>query len=499
MVYEADRQRTLLFGGFLENNQYCNETWEFDGQAWRRLDIASPPADSGYALAYDIYRGVAILHGGRNRETWEFDAMKWNQVRCEHRPPMIGGGAMAYDPNRRVTVLFGGEMLPTRDSLLPVLINETWQYDGYDWTNLDLRGPSPRKYHQMAYDSARERFVVFGGFDGKPLNDTWELRSADWRPIETRESPSPRRGFALTYDPIHRQVLLFGGFPGGDELWAFDGTQWSRIMAVHSPPYREGAGLVFIPTTCRVLLFSGLSTRLLNDSWEFVWPTTQAALPLPPPPAHEPTEVETAASARPWRPPREQIIPPVLEPPSLGPENDLLEITTPSALTERPKPAPTPPALAERPIPKATTESSQAPSKSATKRPVPADLLDLADLHFEDMAIPSSTLTPKRAFSLSGSLVNSGKKDASCWVEIWLSFQRDQYVRAHLLCPSVHVQVKAGQSVDLSRWRPVPYTGVPPGRYHIAFEVDRFNEVAEQNEDNNVSILSPVYTIPPAE
>jgi len=52
MVYATDRQRTLLFGGFLENGEYCNETWEYDGRTWKQLDIASPPANP---LGIDAY------------------------------------------------------------------------------------------------------------------------------------------------------------------------------------------------------------------------------------------------------------------------------------------------------------------------------------------------------------------------------------------------------------------------------------------------------------
>lgn len=499
MVYETDRQRVLLFGGFLENSQYCNETWEFDGQLWKRLNILSPSPDPGYALAYDSYRGVAILYGGSHRETWEFDGAQWNRVRCERRPPIISGGAMTYDPNRRVTVLFGGEMVPTRESVLPTLTDETWEYDGYGWTKRDVRGPSPRKYHQMVYDSARERFVVFGGFDKKPLNDTWELRLEGWRQVETATAPPARRGLALTYDPINRQTLLFGGFPGGDELWSFDGAQWSRIMAIHSPPYREGTGLVFLPTSRRVLVFGGLSTRLLNDSWVFVRPTPQPALALPPAPATPPEQLvlETFSPPIPWHPPREQIIPPILEPPSVGPESDLAgRTTTRPTVAERPvSPTPRPVAAERPPLP---TSSTSVVRPKPTAQSVPPAIRGLAELHFKDVTVSPTTLTPNRALSLTGYLVNSGKIDATFWVEIWISADHKEYVRKHLLCQSWRVQVKSGQSYDLSQWHPVVYAGIPSGRVYIALEADRLGEVAEQDEANNVYMFDPVYTVSPA-
>jgi len=499
MVYETDRQQTLLFGGFLENGQYCSETWEFDGRKWKQINVPCPPADPGYALAYDSFRGVAILFGGRHRETWEFDGAQWNRVRCEQRPPMIAAGAMAYDPNRHVTILFGGETLPTRETILPVLSNETWQYDGYDWTKVEINGPTPRKYHQMVYDSARERFVLFGGFDGKPLNDTWELRTQGWRQVETTVAPSARRGSALAYDPVNRQTLLFGGFPGGDELWSFDGAQWARIMAIHSPPYREGAGMVFMPTTGRVLVFGGLATRLLNDCWVFARPQPPVTLALPPPPPTPPSEaLALAAASRPTsqRPPREQIVPPILEPPSAGKESDLAE---PSPRLPRVQPASpgTRVSAVERPEP--TPKPSPAPRPQATPRPVPPALRGLADLSFQEVRITPTTLAPNHPLSVAGYLVNGGKRDVACWVEVWISADHEQYVRKRLLCASARVEVKSGQSYDLSGWRPVVYGGIPAGRVWLAVEVDRVNEVREQDETNNVLMLDPVYTVLPAD
>jgi hypothetical protein len=37
----------------------------------------------------------------------------------------------------------------------------------------------------MAYDPARSRIVVFGGYDGRNnLNDTWEFDGASWSRVE---------------------------------------------------------------------------------------------------------------------------------------------------------------------------------------------------------------------------------------------------------------------------------------------------------------------------
>lgn len=53
-----------------------------------------------------------------------------------------------------------------------------------DWTerNKGKLSPSARSFHAMAYDSIRQRTVLFGGTDYSvgPLSDTWEWDGANW-------------------------------------------------------------------------------------------------------------------------------------------------------------------------------------------------------------------------------------------------------------------------------------------------------------------------------
>ncbi|HIE72090.1 MAG TPA: hypothetical protein EYP98_19025 [Planctomycetes bacterium] len=45
----------------------------------------------------------------------------------------------------------------------------------------------------MAYDSARGKVVMFGGWNGSShLNDTWEYDGTEWHPIR-RRGDQPRR------------------------------------------------------------------------------------------------------------------------------------------------------------------------------------------------------------------------------------------------------------------------------------------------------------------
>src|SRR5438874_3914689 len=62
------------------------------------------------------------------------------------------------------------------------LFGDTWEWDGTDWIQkTPATSPPPRECHAMAYDSTRERVVLFGGTDGSGfLGDTWEWDGTDW-------------------------------------------------------------------------------------------------------------------------------------------------------------------------------------------------------------------------------------------------------------------------------------------------------------------------------
>lgn len=45
----------------------------------------------------------------------------------------------------------------------PTLVNDTWEWDGQSWTQVEADGPSPRSDHVMAFDSIRNRTILFGG------------------------------------------------------------------------------------------------------------------------------------------------------------------------------------------------------------------------------------------------------------------------------------------------------------------------------------------------
>ena len=204
-----------------------SDTWEWDGSAWTDVTPAGanaqPPARTFHALAYDSARGRVVLFGAFDSsfnflsDTWVWDGTAWTDVTpggANASPSARFGHVLAYDSARGRVVLFGGQ-----DSSLNEL-SDTWEWDGSAWTDVTPAGanasPSARTFPALAYDSARERVVLFGGQDSSDneLSDTWEWDGSAWTdvtPAGANASPPARFDHALAYDSARGRVVLFGG------------------------------------------------------------------------------------------------------------------------------------------------------------------------------------------------------------------------------------------------------------------------------------------------
>jgi hypothetical protein len=288
MTFDEQSGRVVLFGGKDANNGLCGDVWEWDGTDW--LDLtpvrAAPLPRIGAAMAFDGQRGQVVLFGG-NRflgqqfqvfgDTWVYDGSRW-------RWPVLAGpspdpryyAAMAYDCHNRRVLLFGGQLgdpYSFSDS------DQTWSWDGQDWELLlPPTSPPPRDSFAMAYDSGRERLVLFGGDGGRIVySDTWEWDGTTWTQVEPAANhPSERFGPAMAYDEHRGRTVLFGG--ASPELvvlpdtWEWDGTDWTLANAgtMHLWP-RVGHVLVYDSARERVVLFGGSNYPgpQLNDTWEW--------------------------------------------------------------------------------------------------------------------------------------------------------------------------------------------------------------------------------------
>jgi hypothetical protein len=179
MAYDSVRQRVVLFGGSnaLGSIRF-NDTWEWDGAEWTQIADTGPPRRR-HGMAFESSRECLVLFGGEGGSvdlfnTWEWSDMMW--AKRQDMGPRIGvTPRMAYAGNH--TVLFGGGE--------PNAAGHTWEWDGRLWTQRQNMGPPTRNFHDLAYDSDRDRVLLFGGrgemrtaqnqSQTVPLGDTWEL------------------------------------------------------------------------------------------------------------------------------------------------------------------------------------------------------------------------------------------------------------------------------------------------------------------------------------
>jgi hypothetical protein len=125
-----------------------------------RLQIAAPTAVRGMQAVYDSARNVTVLFGGVDQqarildETWEFDGNNWKKVNPSAKPPPRFWQGMAYDGDRKVVVMFGGNK-----NFDGHLFSDTWEYDGKTWKQIDTPNRPPDRGDQpgFAYDSCRKR------------------------------------------------------------------------------------------------------------------------------------------------------------------------------------------------------------------------------------------------------------------------------------------------------------------------------------------------------
>jgi hypothetical protein len=97
-------------------------------------------------------------------DTWEYNGSVWTRVADTGPEPRMGCG-LVY--NGKTMLLFGGKNNGT-------FFKNTWEWDGKHWTQRQDIGPAARAFAAMAYDSTRQRAVLFGGAGPGLFGDTWE-------------------------------------------------------------------------------------------------------------------------------------------------------------------------------------------------------------------------------------------------------------------------------------------------------------------------------------
>jgi Dockerin type I domain len=285
---------------------------------WQQISFVSrpptPPVRDGGANTYDEARSVVVLFGGRNYEyvngnwvfsqlgdTWTWDGKTWTEKHPAHSPPARVWTDMAYNPAIGKTILFGGQTCS--GGLCSVWLNDTWAWDGNDWTQLTpATAPPPRNSTSLTYDPALQQLVLFGGITSCCpavfAGDTWLFDGTNWTQATPANSPSARYGdnSLMTYVPANNGIILFGGRDSSgqkDDTWLWDGTNWSQLTPSTSPPASFDPTIVYYPPTSTAVLY-----LYEGDTWTWNGSNWARANVVSPPPRYGSVYVYDAAIAK---------------------------------------------------------------------------------------------------------------------------------------------------------------------------------------------------------
>jgi galactose oxidase-like protein/Kelch motif protein len=311
LVLDTARDRLIAFGG---DPGPQNDVWVFPlpaGPGWTKLEtVGTPPARRyGASAVYDPIGDRMILLGGYTG-SWPGDLWQlslsgdptWTQLSPNGQsPPARQDAATIYDPVGKQMIVFGGATTASDFK------NDAWALSldtpGRErWSRLTPSGtpPTPRDLMGVAYDSQRQRMILFGGWDASHyLTDTWALDFSRARPawaqIRTASAPSARREAMAVYDPAGDRMVLFGGVGFGPiPPWSYEylgdtwqlnlgGTpNWTRLEPSGAIPSPRGNGrTVFDAARQRMLLVGGYDLGYRGDvnafaligppAWSLVW------------------------------------------------------------------------------------------------------------------------------------------------------------------------------------------------------------------------------------
>lgn len=216
---EDKNGNVILFGGATNGGYFSyGETWIWDGVDWRpHTGMERQPERRLFTgMAYDHARERLVLYGGSLTnddpygDTWEWTGDAWIERTPVgapvEQPPRQFGMRMAFDSVRQRVLMVGGVTSKDNSSRLDTI----WEWNGDYWERSPITvTPGARAGFAMAYDIARSALVIFSGLE---RNDSAELVRGRWRPIELGDQPHWVYNTSMAYDRAMGRAVLFGGF-----------------------------------------------------------------------------------------------------------------------------------------------------------------------------------------------------------------------------------------------------------------------------------------------
>ncbi len=215
MAYDAARGQVVLFGGFNRSTIF-RDTWTWDGTDWTKHTPAHSPSARYYsAMAYDSGRGQVVLSGGFDRQHHLRRYLDLGRRRLDQAL----AGTFASPAVRSGD---GLRLRPWASRALRRVTDVTFLRRHLDLgrRGLDASAPHPTRpclEGSMGLQTMprADQVAIIGGLGLGYLGDTWTWNGADWTKRSPAHSPSRRSGAAMAYDTARDQIVLFGGYHVG--------------------------------------------------------------------------------------------------------------------------------------------------------------------------------------------------------------------------------------------------------------------------------------------
>ncbi len=242
-----------------------------------------------FGIATDTARGRVVTNRsshfvyGYEDGTAIWNGHRWKVTFTDSVPPDRIDSRLIYHATSGNVVGYGGFSYSVFDEETPF-----WLFDGADWFPIEMPEPNPgrRYYFDMAYDTHRDRLVLFGGkkevmenghIVGTEIkNDTWEWDGSVWHEMESlTEPPEPRWGHAMVYDEARQVTLMLGGKEDPAAIcyegtWSWDGIRWELLT--ETGPVKAFHRMAWDPLNQQVILFGGAYQYWASyDKSTYVW------------------------------------------------------------------------------------------------------------------------------------------------------------------------------------------------------------------------------------
>jgi len=278
LIYHPQLQQMLLVNCVEDPSQETPGTiWGWNGTHWQKVAEGGPSGRILGGAAYDEKRNRLVLYGGRpvelepcSQETWEWDGQAWAEIDAQP-PTACDHVKMVYDAANEVSILFSG-LDPSENP-----VNETWSWNGTEWSLLSEEGPESRGHFGFVYDPSHEQILLYGGYASTVTDEFWVWKDNAWQEIDF-PGPGTLSHFGMTYDTNANALYIFGGATSRstfssftDKTWVLTGGRWRELSAANVPSRRGSPAMGYDPVRKRIVLYGGFESRAsdLADTWEW--------------------------------------------------------------------------------------------------------------------------------------------------------------------------------------------------------------------------------------